>query len=227
MKFTRNLAAMITAGAILAGAAAAQSDVLVEATFRVDTGAMELGIVWSAIPVPGEDLPPEAWAMQEPIYGPVTELFFPGAYEVTGDAGDNVFYGRVEITPEGPNDFVIPRSDRLSPAGEDSVDGYSCAGAEPCPIVDPTGLSFILPAGWQSDAPFLYETAGGAAASAPSVTFTGPDGNAMLLLNPIRWLDSNGPCTDSAAGSLCIFGAPDGAALAALAVILPSLSYTP
>ena len=202
----------------------------VEATFRVDTGAMELGIVWSAVPAPGQRLPPEAWAMQEPVYGPVTELFLPGTYDVTGDAGDTVFFGRVVITRKGPNDFVIPVSAELSPAGEDSEsleEGHYCPGTDTCRIKDATGLTFLLPAGWTSDAPFLAETGGGVVADAPTVTFTGPGGHQVLVLNPIRWIESNGTCADSAVGPLCIFGAPDGVALAALAVILPSLFYTP
>lgn len=199
----------------------------VEATFRVDTGGLELGVVWSAIPVPGQDLPPEAWAMQDSVYGPVTELFLPGRYDVTGDAGDTVFFGRVEITAEGPNDFVIPPSDALSPAGEDSFEeGHACPGPENCPIDDASGLAFVLPVGWTSDTPFLAETAGGTVAMQPTVTFTGPGGHQVLVLNPLRWIEGNGTCTDSPAGPLCIFGPPDGTSLAALAVILPSLAYT-
>jgi hypothetical protein len=202
----------------------------VEATFRADTGPMEIGIVWSAVPAPGQDLPPEAWAMQEPVYGPITELFLPGTYDVTGDGGDTVFFGRVVIKRKGANDFVIPVSAELSPAGEDATgmdEGHACPGPDHCRIDDPTGLGFVLPAGWTSDAPFVAETAGGAVADAPTATFTGPGGHQILVLNPLRWLDSNGTCTDSVAGPLCIFGPPDGASLAALAVILPSLSYAP
>ncbi|MBN9021963.1 MAG: hypothetical protein J0H08_07695, partial [Rhizobiales bacterium] len=175
----------------------------VEATFRVDTGTMEIGIVWSAVPAPGQDLPPEAWAMQEPVYGPITELFLPGTYDVTGDAGDTVFFGRVKITRKGPNDFVIPVSAELSPAGEDSEDleeGHLCPGPVACQIDDRTGLSFILPAGWSTDAPFVAETAGGAVAEWPTATFTGPGGHQILVLNPIRWLESSGTCTDSPIG---------------------------
>ena len=214
----------------LAAPVAAWAKGPVEATFRADTGGMELGIVWSAVPVPGQDLPPEAWAMQEPVYGPITELFIPGTYDVTGDAGDTVFFGRVVIKRKGPNDFVIPISAELSPAGEDFPEmdeGHACAGPDHCRIEDATGLAFLLPAGWTSDAPFVAETAGGAVADAPTVTFTGPGGHQVLVLNPIRWIESNGTCTDSSAGPLCIFGPPDGVALGALAVILPSLSYTP
>ncbi len=200
----------------------------VEATFRADTGAMELGIVWSAVPAPGQDLPPEAWAMQEPVYGPITELFLPGTYDVTGDAGDTVFFSRVVIKRKGPNDFVIPIS--ASPAGEDNEsleEGHACPGGRACQIDDPSGLSFVLPAGWTSDAPFLAETAGGVVADAPTVTFMGPGGHQVLVLNPIRWIESNGSCTDSPIGPLCIFGPPDGESLKALTVILPTLAYRP
>lgn len=208
--------------------ATAIADGPVEATFRADTGPMEIGIVWSAVPAPGQDLPPEAWAMQEPVYGPITELFLPGTYEVTGDGGDTVFFGRVVIKRKGPNDFVIPVSAELSPAGEDSFEeGHACPGPQNCQIDDPSGLAFVLPAGWTSDAPFLAETAGGAVAAQPTVTFMGPGGHQVLVLNPLRWIEGNGTCTDSSAGPLCIFGPPDGVSLAALAVILPSLSYAP
>lgn len=46
----------------------------------------------------------------------------------------------------------------------------------------------------------------------------------MLVLNPLQWLDSNGPCHDSALGPICVFGVEDSGTDAALAVILPSLS---
>ena len=202
---------------------------LVEATFQADTGGLELAISWSATPLPEQDLPPEAWAMQETVIGPVTERFLPGAYDVLGEAGDDVFAGRVEITARGPNVFTISRSGLLSPDGKDRPDeqAHVCSGPQPCAIVDPTGLAFTLPAGWSSDAPFLYETAGGVKADRPTATFLGPSGNPVLLLNPIRWIESNGICTESAAGPLCIPGQPEPAALAALAVILPSLAYSP
>ena len=201
----------------------------VEATFRADTGGLELVISWSATPLPGQDLPPEAWAMQEAAIGPVTERFLPGAYDVLGEAGDDVFSGRVDITADGPNVFTIPRSSVLSPGGEDRPDAQAhfCVGPKPCAVVDPSGLAFTLPAGWSSDEPFLHETAGGVVAERPTATFLGPNGAPVLLLNPIRWIESNGVCTDSAAGPLCIPGQPDPAALAALTVILPSLAYSP
>ena len=202
---------------------------LVAATFQAETGGLDLAIYWSATPLPGQNLPPEAWAMQEAVTGPVTEQFLPGAYDVLGEAGDDVFAGRVDITAQGPNAFTIPRSGLLSPGGEDRPDeqAHICSGPQPCVIADPTGLAFTLPAGWSSDAPFRYEAAGGVTADRPTAIFLGPNGNSVLLLNPIRWIESNGVCTESAAGPLCIPGQPDPAALAALAVILPSLTYSP
>lgn len=202
---------------------------LVDATFQANTGGLELAISWSATPLAGQDLPPEVWAMQETVTGPVTERFLPGAYEVVGEAGDDVFAGRVDITAQGPNIFTIPRSGPLSAGGEDLPDkrAHFCSGPQSCTIADPTGLVFTLPGGWSSDAPFLYETASGEKADRPTATFLGPSGNPVLLLNPIRWMEGNGVCTQSAAGPLCVSGQPEPAALASLAVIVPSLAYWP
>lgn len=149
----------------------------------------------------------------------------PGQYDVVGDAGDSVFAARVTITPAGPNQFVIPVSAELSPAGEDSaaIDGYACDDPGHCAIDDPTGLSFTLPHGWQAEAPFLYETPDGAVAKAPTVTFLAPDGTAALVLNPVRWSADAGTCTPSAAEDLCLVSPPTGDSLAAFSLILPSL----
>jgi hypothetical protein len=78
-----------------------------------------LSITWSATPVPEQDLPPEAWAMNEGVFGTVSAEFLPGTYDVLGDAGDTIFAGQVTVTAAGPNDFVIAYSAALSPAGPD------------------------------------------------------------------------------------------------------------
>lgn len=230
-------AALAVVFALLASPVMAQPTtnviVMVESTFSVDDGGLDLSVSWSAVPVEGQDLPPEAWAMQERITGPVTELFAPGEYDVLGDAGDTVFAGRVRITPDGPNEFVIPYSPTLSPAGEDEAAGdeasagYVCDAAEPCAHDDPTGLSFALPAGWRAEAPFFYETAGGVQAERPTVTFTDAGGERTIVLNPIRWSEGNGTCSLSAAGELCVVGQPDGESLLAYSTILPSLRFAP
>lgn len=82
--------------------------------------ANPLSITWSATPVPGQDLPAEAWAMNEAVSGPASAEFLPGTYDVLGDAGDTVFAGQITVTAAGPNDFVIPYSASLSPAGPDA-----------------------------------------------------------------------------------------------------------
>lgn len=83
------------------------------------TEAYPLSIIWSATPVPGQNLPPEAWAMNEAVLGTTSAEFLPGTYDVLGDAGDTVFAGQVTVTAAGPNAFVIPISAALSPAGPD------------------------------------------------------------------------------------------------------------
>jgi Ca-activated chloride channel homolog len=80
-----------------------------------------LSITWSATPVPGQGLPPEAFAMNEGVLGTTTAEFLPGTYDVLGDAGDTVFAGQVTVTATGPNDFFIPVSAALSPAGPDAA----------------------------------------------------------------------------------------------------------
>jgi Ca-activated chloride channel family protein len=84
------------------------------------TEAYPLYITWSATPVPGQDLPPEAFAMNEGVLGTASADFLPGTYGVLGDAGDTVFAGQITVTATGPNDFVIPVSAALSPAGPDA-----------------------------------------------------------------------------------------------------------
>ena len=86
---------------------------------EADDAGMGFSVAWSAVPVPGQDLPPEAWAMPESLSGPVAAEFLPGIYDVTGDAGDQVFFGRIEVTEGGETRFAIPLSPERSPAGED------------------------------------------------------------------------------------------------------------
>ena len=85
------------------------------------TEAYPLSITWSATPIPGQDLPPEAFAMNEGVLGTASAEFLPGTYDVLGDAGDTVFAGQITVTATGPNDFVIPVSAALSPAGPDAA----------------------------------------------------------------------------------------------------------
>lgn len=85
--------------------------------------AVGLAISWSATPEPGQDLPPEAWALPDAAAGTVTADFLPGRYAVQGDAGDSVFAANITVTPQGPNAFTIPADPALSPAGPDADPG--------------------------------------------------------------------------------------------------------
>jgi Ca-activated chloride channel family protein len=93
---------------------------LVPVTLQADMGTMGFNVVWSATPVPGQKLPSEAWAMNEGTADPVEAEFFPGRYDVIGEAGDNVFARRITVVAGRPNRFVIPHSRERSPAGEDA-----------------------------------------------------------------------------------------------------------
>ena len=108
---------------------AAPVPVVIEAA----TGGLDLAIAWSATPVEGQDLPPEAWAMPESLTGPVTAEFLPGLYDVRGDAGDQVFAGRITVESGAENRFVIPVAPDLSPAGEDQGSATPSA-TDPVPL---------------------------------------------------------------------------------------------
>lgn len=204
-------------------------------TFEAAKGGHELQVSWSATPAPGQNLPPEAWAAQESASDPITAELLPGTYDVRGDAGDTVFFQRVTLSEGGPTRFVIPVSKALSPAGEDEVTapggnagkGFTCDGTVACQVEDgASGLAFVLPAGWRTDAPFLAETAGGAKASRPTLTFT--DGVPhTVVLNPLRWLESNGSCLDTTAGRLCLMLPASESAQTAFSVIAGSLRFAP
>lgn len=73
-------------------------------------GSMGFALQWSAVPVPGQAVPPEAWAMTETSSAPVEAAFFPGDYDVTGmvPGGDVSFGGRVTVVAGQDNRFVLP-----------------------------------------------------------------------------------------------------------------------
>ncbi|TAA50226.1 MULTISPECIES: VWA domain-containing protein [unclassified Shinella] len=106
---------VLPADAVLPEVVQALRSVVIEA----EGGGVGLNISWSAVPVPGQMLARDVWAMPEGVSGPVTAEFLPGLYDVTGNAGDHVFSGRMEVTPGGENHFVVPLSRQHSPTGED------------------------------------------------------------------------------------------------------------
>lgn len=91
----------------------------VPVTLQADMGDMGFSVVWSVVPVPGQDIPAEALAMQEGVSEPLIADFLPGEYAVRGDAGEQVFAGKINVVAGAENQFVIPFSADLSPAGED------------------------------------------------------------------------------------------------------------
>lgn len=77
---------------------------------------------------------------------------------------------------------------------------------EPMMVIDApdVGLTYSLPPGWATDEPLFYETAAGARATRPTMTFYGNDREqwrALLWLNP-RQMQSAG-CVGTEAGDLC------------------------
>jgi hypothetical protein len=77
---------------------------------------------------------------------------------------------------------------------------------EPMMVIDAPdmGLTYSLPPGWATDEPYFYETAAGARATRPTMTFYVNDREewrALLWLNP-RQMQSAG-CVETEAGDLC------------------------
>ncbi|WP_324255869.1 vWA domain-containing protein [Rhizobium sp. 'Codium 1'] len=218
----------------------------VEATFEVPADFAGTAIQWSAVPLPGQAVSPEAWAMNDFATGPVTEQFEPGTYAVRGDAADVVFTGEVSIVPGGENRFVILPDETQSPAGavdgappkrgSDNIGedtGYLCDGPAPCPITDSsTGLSFMLPAGWWTDYPTTEGYTSGAQAAddvfSPRVNFFRTGTDDVLVLGPRQWVAMNGPCEEvGALGPFCMFQSTDPQVLAAYQLVKATLKWDP
>lgn len=215
---------------------------MVPATFRLPDGFPPTPLSWSAVPL-DPDMSPEAWAPQSDMVVGEGE-FEPGRYEVSAvGPGETEFRGVVEIVPGQANDFVIPlvgggeaeqnppgqRGDAGSSGGStlaQESQGMTCGAPSGCAYHDPvTGLALILPQGWEIDAPFFYETAGGAKARLPSASLSRTVGGELqqIMLNPRQWMAASGPCTDTPAGELCRATSTDVAYLGAFEVVRSSL----
>ena len=217
---------------------------MVEATFDVPGDFAGTEIQWSAVPLPGQSIAPDAWAMNDFVAGPVTERFEPGTYTVRGDAADVVFTGQVTIASDGENRFVILPDETQSPAGAVDVappkrgsdnigedTGYLCEGPAPCPITDTsTGLFFMLPAGWSTDYPTTEGYTRGAHAAGevlpPRVNFFRTGTDDALVLGPRQWVAMNGPCEEvGALGQFCMFESADPQVLAAYQLVKATLKW--
>ncbi|WP_432448370.1 vWA domain-containing protein [Aliiroseovarius marinus] len=81
----------------------------------------------------------------------------------------------------------------------------ACDGEAPCRIQDRrVALEWAMPAGWASEEPFYYTTAGGAQAEQPTVHMARAHGGAFgVALNPRQWDAQLGPCKEVPQGLLC------------------------
>ena len=81
----------------------------------------------------------------------------------------------------------------------------SCEGNAPCRVQDRrVALEWAMPAGWASEEPFYYTTAGGAQAEHPTVHMGRMQGGAFqVMLNPRQWDAQLGPCVEVPQGMLC------------------------
>ncbi len=204
---------------------------LVPVTLRTAPAAPD-PVSWSATPLDpapetAPDTAPEAVAMPEAFAGPWQAELSPGRWRIEGLAESGMAYtAEITVTEAAGQVFDIPVGFESDGMGEDAPAIPASPGTAPLgsPVTDAaTGLSLSLPEGWHLTEAFRAETAAGVAATAPTATFTGPDGR-MIVLNPLQWLESNGPCQDSPLGPLCVFGTADEQTTAAMALILSSLS---
>ncbi|MEP5152129.1 VWA domain-containing protein [Planktotalea sp.] len=81
----------------------------------------------------------------------------------------------------------------------------SCDGPNPCRVQDRrVSLEWAMPAGWASEEPFYYTTAGGAQVEHPTVQMgRAHDGAFNVVLNPRQWDAQLGHCKEVPQGMLC------------------------
>lgn len=143
----------------------------------------------------------------------------PGLYELryVRDA-DYATLGRHVVEVVAPGTAIdaapqpTPPSTPFETEGMGEDTGYYCpADAALCPFEDEaTSIGFTLAPGFYTDFPYLYETAGGAAAQSPALSLYRIADNALVAtLNQRQWSADLGPCFDNALGQLCLY-APDG-----------------
>ena len=109
------------------------ADAPVPVTISADDGGA-FNVILSGTPAPENAGPVDAWAMNEGVAGPVETTFLPGDYDIRGDAGDQVFAGRITVTADGDNRFVIPLDPARSPAGPDQEGMVAPAPGDPVKV---------------------------------------------------------------------------------------------
>lgn len=200
----------------------------IRVTFALPPEFADLAVTWSAAPL---DLPPEADILAalivqpKAMVGPWTVALAPGEYLVSAFSRAEVFEQQVHVAPyhgEGEQNGVV-----LVPLLKLAVAApYRCAEARCSFVDDATGLAFDLPQGWAADPPTRADPGRDAPAKEISAVFyqqIDGDEAAVWFLNPPDWIEGDsGPCRPVDMGRLCSF-ALTPAAMAALAVIAPSL----
>lgn len=188
---------------------------------------------WQATPASGQnsemlgtDYQPKGWQT----------ALDPGRWLIEGfaEGGEGHLYAAVlDITPDSLPEITLARTVGMSQAPLTLPNGEMakahCLGDVGCYHSDQAGhLRYMLLPGWAASAALNYETAGGAAASVPSVDFyNGTPLQVMAALNPRQWDAMLGPCADTALGPLCSATEADPAAIALLGASLAALSDAP
>jgi hypothetical protein len=190
--------------------------------------AGQIALSWSAVPLDlpeGADVFSQMQVSGDDIAGPWTVALMPGRrYQISGYSDSQIYETTVQVTPQTVEILVPPL------AAEQSIP-FRCDAPGPCDFADPvTGLQFALPGNWAAEQPERAEPgAGGKEAVIRAVFFEEMDGDGggVWFLNPQDWLVAeDGPCASVAVGQICTFERGP-AAVAAEAILAPSLAMAP
>lgn len=201
---------------------------MVPVRFHMPAVAGDAVAGWSAVPL-GRDMQPEAWATVDSLAVGEAELE-PGPYLVEAVLDDGRrFASLVTVTAGMAADVTLS-----TVAVADAL--VTCNRPAGCGYRDPqTGLVVTLPGGWSIDQPVFYQTAGGHVADLPTTRFTRPAAGVdtamagaaaatVIALNPRQWQAANGPCVETAAGSLCRPATGGAAVPAAMALLAETVT---
>lgn len=191
------------------------------------SGVYGFEVTWLAIPLSGQD---------SEVLGAVTGLkatwetrLDPGNWRIVGRAKDAigaVYAGDITVQTGMNPAIEMPHFMDYPTRSEDG--GYRCEGKALCSLGDDaTGLGLMLQSGFGTDQPLFMETAAAVQATAPSVTLldiSGAEDEVIAALNPLQWLQSNGPCTQTVAGPFCTFASITPAQAAGAKAIAASLA---
>lgn len=136
----------------------------------------------------------------------------------------------VPVRLEYLSDIGLSAKDHGAEPQDSSEYAYLCDEVFCNQIALEFDLSWALPNGWGATAPFYYTTAGGAQASLPTMEFIALQSGAdpfMAVLNPLQWIEANGPCYEVTRGELCRFEGLNASDEPAFLTLLSSLREVP